>query len=112
EFVPADVARERMRRLTERVEHHALRRHEARVGRVEQVLVDGPSKTDPAMLSGRTRQNKLAHFAPADPQAPPPPGAYADVRITAAAPHWLRGDHVATTSTPPRAKTHIPVTVV
>ena len=31
---------------------------------VEEVLVEGPSKNDAAMWSGRTRQNKLVHFAP------------------------------------------------
>ena len=38
--------------------------HEARVGRIEEVLVEGPSKKDPSVLTGRTRQNKLVHFAP------------------------------------------------
>ena len=32
--------------------------------RIEEVLVEGPSKKDPAVWSGRTRQNKLVHFAP------------------------------------------------
>ena len=43
DFVAADVVQERMTRLTEVVERHALARHEARVGRVEEVLVEGPS---------------------------------------------------------------------
>src|SRR4051812_3617931 len=59
DFVPADVTRERMARLVEVVERHGLAKHEARVGLVESVLVDGPSKKDPAMWSGRTRHNKL-----------------------------------------------------
>jgi tRNA-2-methylthio-N6-dimethylallyladenosine synthase len=63
-FVAPEVARERMDRLVDLVERHALARHEARVGRVERVLVEGPSKKDPAAWSGRTRQNKLVHFAP------------------------------------------------
>ena len=63
DFVAADVAQSRMTRLTEVVERHALARHEARVGRVEEVLVEGPSKKDPTKASGRTRQNKLVHFA-------------------------------------------------
>jgi len=112
DFVPGEVARDRMRRLTERIERHALARHQARVGRVEEILVDGPSKTDPSVRSGRTRQNKLVHFVPLDPTQPPLPGTYTDVRISAAAPHWLRGDYVATTSVPPRVKSRIPVTVV
>jgi len=112
DFVPADAVRDRMRRLTEHVERHALVRHQARVGRVEEVLVDGPSKTDPAVLAARTRQNKLVHFVPRDPTDPPRPGTYADVRVTRAAPHWLRGDHVATTVAPRPTKVRIPVTAV
>src|SRR5581483_8323201 len=64
EFVPAEVTRERMARLTEVVERHALERHRARVGREETILVEGPSKTNAAAWSGRTRQNKLVHFEP------------------------------------------------
>ena len=65
-FVAPEVVQERMQRLVEVVEGHALRKHEARVGRTEELLVEGPSKKDPAMWSGRTRQNKLVHFVPGD----------------------------------------------
>ncbi len=51
-------------RLTAAVERSALAKHEARVGAVEEVLVEGPSKTDPRVWSGRTRHNKLLHFVP------------------------------------------------
>ena len=54
-------------------------RHEARVGRVESVLVEGPSKRDDTRWSGRTTQNKLVHFERADGVAA---GGYADVRVT------------------------------
>ena len=91
DFVAHEVAQDRMRRLVEVVERHALAQHEARVGRVEQVLVEGPSKKDPAMWSGRTRQNKLVHF---DPGVAARVGAMGNVEITAAAPHWLRGEMV------------------
>ncbi|MGH8971991.1 MAG: tRNA (N6-isopentenyl adenosine(37)-C2)-methylthiotransferase MiaB [Acidimicrobiia bacterium] len=93
DFVPAEVTRERMTRLTEVVERSALARHEARVGRVEEVLVEGPSKKDPALTTGRTRQNKLVHFA-LDP--PPPPGSFTTVRVEGAAPHHLRGSPART----------------
>ena len=110
ELVPHDVAQERMRRLVEVVERHALRRHQARVGRVEEVLVDGPSKKDPSVLSGRTRQNKLVHFAA--PDGASEPGALAEVRIVDAAPHWLRGEVVRVVESPRRTRTRIPVAVV
>jgi tRNA-2-methylthio-N6-dimethylallyladenosine synthase len=109
-LVPSEVAQERMRRLVEVVEGHALRRHQARVGRVEEVLVDGPSKKDPSVLAGRTRQNKLVHFAA--PGGASDPGTLVDVRITDAAPHWLRGDVVRMVAPARRARIRIPVAAV
>ncbi len=69
DFVAPEVAKERMRRLGDVVERHALAKHEARVGRIESLLLEGPSKNDATMWSGRTRQNKLVHFSPGE-QAP------------------------------------------
>ena len=89
DFVPADVAQDRMRRLTAVVERHALARHRDRIGRVEEILVEGPSKRDPSRVSGRTRQGKLVHVA-AGPGLDA--GALVHVRVTDAAPHWLRGE--------------------
>ena len=45
----------------------ALARHRARIGLVEEVVVEGPSKKNPRMTSGRTAQNKLVHFAAPSP---------------------------------------------
>jgi tRNA-2-methylthio-N6-dimethylallyladenosine synthase len=104
-FVPAEVTAQRFGRLRVVVERSALERHRARVGRVEEVLVEGPSKRDGATLAGRTRQNKLVHFSPGRPLRP---GTFADVRITGAAPHHLRGELVAVTAAP-RHRTRIPV---
>ena len=97
QFVDPGVVSERFERLRLVVERSALRRHEARVGRVEEVLVEGPSKRDPAVLSGRTRQNKLVHFV-----APRPlrVGSYATVRVTRGAPHFLEGEFVEFISEP------------
>jgi tRNA-2-methylthio-N6-dimethylallyladenosine synthase len=108
--VPPELSQERMRQLVDVVERHALRRHQARVGRVEQVLVDGPSKKDPSVLSGRTRQNKLVHFVA--PDGASDPGGLVEVRVVDAAPHWLRGDVVRVVDTPRRTRTRIPVAVV
>jgi tRNA-2-methylthio-N6-dimethylallyladenosine synthase len=113
EFLPADVTRERMTRLVEVVERHALARHRARVGAVEDVLVEGPSKKDPSVLSGRTRQNKLVHFAPpVHAGTPIGAGDTVEVRVEDAAPHWLRGALVRRVSAARRPRTRIPVTVV
>ncbi|MEZ5247814.1 MAG: TRAM domain-containing protein [Ilumatobacteraceae bacterium] len=79
---------ERFERLRIVVEHSAIARHRARVGRIEEVLVEGPSKRDPSIISGRTRQNKLVHFTPPHPVRT---GAYASVEVSGAAPHHLTG---------------------
>ncbi|HEU5302713.1 MAG TPA: tRNA (N6-isopentenyl adenosine(37)-C2)-methylthiotransferase MiaB [Acidimicrobiia bacterium] len=108
--VPAEVVRERMGRLTEVVEGHALRRHEARVGKVETALVDGPSKTDPSRTSARTGQGKLVHFDAGT--ATIPPGSYVRLEVTRAAPHWLEGTLRGVESTPKPRPVRIPVASV
>src|SRR5213078_2981389 len=55
--VPEDVKRERIERLVETVQRVAERRNRERVGRVEEVLIEGPSRTDESLLRGRTRRN-------------------------------------------------------
>jgi tRNA-2-methylthio-N6-dimethylallyladenosine synthase len=92
DYIPPTVARERMDRLTEVVERHALQRHRSRIGRTEEVLVEGPSKKDPLRLTGRSRQGKLVHFPAGDGAQP---GSYLHVRVLDAAPHWLAGEPVA-----------------
>jgi tRNA-2-methylthio-N6-dimethylallyladenosine synthase len=103
EFVPAAVAADRFARLKAVVERSALLKHQARVGQVEEVLVEGPSKRDKAVTTGRTRQSKLVHFP-----SPLPVGTFADVLVTRAAPHFLLGELVAVTARP-RHRTRIPV---
>jgi tRNA-2-methylthio-N6-dimethylallyladenosine synthase len=105
-FVPADVAAERFERLRVVVERSALAKHRARVGRVEEVLVEGPSKKDPEVVSGRTGQNKLVHFRGAVAT-----GSYALVRVTGAAPHHLRGELLEVTARP-RHRVRIPLSVI
>src|SRR4051794_39950337 len=60
--VPHDVQRERMGRLVELVQRRATERAQRFVGRTMEVLVEGPSRTDPAKLRGRTRHNKTVNF--------------------------------------------------
>jgi tRNA-2-methylthio-N6-dimethylallyladenosine synthase len=104
-FVPADVVADRFERLKVVVERSALARHRDRIGRVEEVIVEGPSRKDPSVLSGRTRQGKLVHFPSETAIAA---GAYAEVRVDAGAPHHLRGELLVVTARP-RHKTRIPV---
>jgi tRNA-2-methylthio-N6-dimethylallyladenosine synthase len=58
-----EVKRERMERLVAAVQRHATERAQRFVGRTMEVLVEGPSRTDPAKLRGRIRHNKTVNFA-------------------------------------------------
>ena len=60
--LPHAVKRERMERLVELVQRRALERSNRFVGTTQEVLVEGPSRTDPARLRGRTRHNKTVNF--------------------------------------------------
>lgn len=104
-LVPQDVIAERFERLRVVVERSALAKHEARVGRIEEVMVEGPSKRDASVSTGRTRQNKLVHFVAPEPFRP---GTYVSTRVTGAAPHFLRGEFVEMLR-PARHRTRIPV---
>src|SRR4051794_11633877 len=65
--LPDDVAHaekvERMERLVEVVQRRARERAQRFVGRTLEVLVEGPSRTDPSRLRGRTRHNKVVNFS-------------------------------------------------
>jgi tRNA-2-methylthio-N6-dimethylallyladenosine synthase len=84
--VSADVKRERIERLVDLVQHVAAARNQERIGRVEEVLVEGPSRTEATLLRGRTRRNTTVNF-----RGTAQPGALVDVRIEAATSTTLRG---------------------
>jgi tRNA-2-methylthio-N6-dimethylallyladenosine synthase len=81
-----EVKRDRIERLVEVVQRVAQRRNEERVGRTEEVLVEGPSRTDPTLLRGRTRRNTTVNFT-----GTAEPGELVEVRIEAATSTTLRG---------------------
>jgi len=85
--VPHAVKRERMERLVDLVQRKATERSQRFVGRTMEVLVEGPSRTDPSRLRGRTRHNKTVNFTGAA-QA----GELADVEITSATSTTLAGE--------------------
>jgi tRNA-2-methylthio-N6-dimethylallyladenosine synthase len=88
--VPEDVKRERIERLVEVVQRVARARNLERVGRVEEVLVEGPSRTDSSLLRGRTRRNTTVNF-----RGTAQPGDLVDVRIEGATSTTLRGTEAA-----------------
>lgn len=106
DFVPEAVIKERFERLKEVLDRSALRKHEARVGRREEVLVEGPSRRNDQMLSGRTRQGKLVHF-PVTTE-PLRAGALVMVDVVHGAPYHLRGE-LSSVVRGPRYKIRIPL---
>jgi tRNA-2-methylthio-N6-dimethylallyladenosine synthase len=84
--VPDEVKHERLERLVSVVQRIAGERNAARVGLVEEVLVEGPSRTDAAVLRGRTRRNTTVNFR-GDAAA----GSLVPVTIEAATSTTLRG---------------------
>lgn len=86
--LPKEVVQERYDRLVDLQERISDERNAEAVGRTEQLLVEGVSKKDPDKLTGRTRGNKLVHFAGGDLAE----GSFATVRITGAHPHHLEGE--------------------
>ena len=85
---PHDAKLRRLQRLQAALEVHVRRIGESRVGTVQRILVEGPSKKDPAELMGRTECNRIVNF-----QGPPRlVGQMIDVVVTQALPHSLRGE--------------------
>jgi tRNA-2-methylthio-N6-dimethylallyladenosine synthase len=88
--IPDEVKHERLERLVEVVQRIAAERNAERVGRMEEVLVEGASRTDPSLLRGRTRRNTTANFAGAAA-----PGTLVDVLVESSTSTTLRGRELA-----------------
>jgi tRNA-2-methylthio-N6-dimethylallyladenosine synthase len=87
QIAPA-LIEERHRRLLEAVNRVAQQKLKALVGRRVQVLVEGPSRKNPARLEGRTRCNKIVVFE----GAPRHCGQVLDLKILDASLSTLYGD--------------------
>ncbi len=85
--LPHAVKRDRMERLVEAVQRCAQERAQRFVGRTMDVLVEGPSRTDPSKLRGRTRHNKTVNF-----EGLAQPGELAHVEIHSATSTTLAGE--------------------
>jgi tRNA-2-methylthio-N6-dimethylallyladenosine synthase len=88
--VPDEVKQERIERLIEVVQRVAGDRNRERIGRIEEVLVEGASRTDAAVLRGRTRRNTTVNFT-----GRAEPGELVPVAIEDATSTTLRGTAVA-----------------
>ena len=88
EQLAQSVKEERNQRLLECVNEIGDRKYGKYVGRNVEILVEGPSKRNPARMSGRTRCNKIVVFEGADRHR----GQVMDVKITRAGSFTLYGD--------------------
>jgi tRNA-2-methylthio-N6-dimethylallyladenosine synthase len=86
-LVPHPVKVERMQQLLEIVQRRARERAQRFVGRTLEVLVEGPSRTDPERLRGRTRHNKAVNFS-----GLAAPGELTEVEIASATSQTLAGE--------------------
>ena len=84
--IAEEVKHERLERLVEVVQRIAAERNDERVGTVEEVLVEGSSRTDARFLRGRTRGNVTVVFT-----GDAAPGELVDVEIASATSTTLRG---------------------
>jgi tRNA-2-methylthio-N6-dimethylallyladenosine synthase len=93
-----DTVNARYRRLAELTRRLSHASNARQVGTVQELLLEGPSKTDEARLSGRTRTNRLVHV-------PRSPGSCAgdlvNARLRDAASHYLLGDLTDEPADPP-----------
>jgi tRNA-2-methylthio-N6-dimethylallyladenosine synthase len=88
--VPEEAKRERIERLIDVVQRVAEARNQERIGRVEEVLVEGPSRNTPELLRGRTRRNTTVNFV-----GTAAAGELVPVTIEAATSTTLRGTQLA-----------------
>lgn len=84
--VPGETVRERFDRLVEVQSAITFERNQARVGRTESVLTEGPSRRDPDVATTRSEGSRIVHV-----RGVFDPGRFMTVRVTRAAPHYLEG---------------------
>jgi tRNA-2-methylthio-N6-dimethylallyladenosine synthase len=86
--VPQEIREERNQRLLAVINEIATRKYSTLVGRQMQILAEGPSKKNPARMTGRTRCNRIVVFDGSERHR----GRLMDVKITRAGSFTLYGD--------------------
>jgi len=89
---PREVKLKRLQHLQATIEENVARISRSMVGKVERILVEGPSRKDPNELSGRTENNRVVNFPAPLASHPRLIGQMIDVKINHAYPHSLRGE--------------------
>jgi len=88
--VPVDIKKQRLAQVQNRLSEMASSISHAMVGTVQRILVERPSRKDPAQMAGRTENNRVVNFD-GNPRLI---GEFINVRITEAMPNSLRGQIV------------------
>jgi tRNA-2-methylthio-N6-dimethylallyladenosine synthase len=88
------VKLKRLQHLQATIEENVARISQSMVGKVERILVEGPSRKDPNELAGRTENNRVVNFPAPLASHPRLIGQMIDVKINHAYPHSLRGELV------------------
>ena len=89
DHVEPTIVQERFDRLVEMQNAITYDRNQARVGLIEQVLTEGPSRRNPNVATTRSEGNRIVHV-----EGIHEPGKFLDLRVTRAAPHYLEGTTV------------------
>lgn len=89
DHVPSGVVQERFDRLVEMQNAITYERNQARVGMIERVLTEGPSRRDHNVATTRSEGNRIVHVGGVFEA-----GQFLDLRVTRAAPHYLEGTPV------------------
>ena len=90
--VPLEIKQARLARLQATINASAKTISDGMVGKVERILVDGPSRKNPGEIAGRTSNNRVVNFSGSRRLV----GELVNVRITAALAHTLRGEVLVT----------------
>lgn len=101
--VPQAVKKARLQRLQAQINRQAQSIAQGMVGSIQRVLVERPSRKDPAMMAGRTENNRVVNFHGNERLI----GQFVDVEITQALPNSLRGEFVDISAPSRRAERDI-----
>ncbi|HVO96039.1 MAG TPA: tRNA (N6-isopentenyl adenosine(37)-C2)-methylthiotransferase MiaB [Terriglobales bacterium] len=86
--IPEDVKKKRLQAVQTLQQSISLRKNRARIGTIDEILIDGPSKLKKEQLMGRTRSNRIVNTSGPDRWV----GQLAPVRITGATANSLIGE--------------------
>ncbi|WP_353570155.1 tRNA (N6-isopentenyl adenosine(37)-C2)-methylthiotransferase MiaB [Candidatus Albibeggiatoa sp. nov. BB20] len=89
--VPADVKKQRLSILQNRINQMSMDISRGMIGSVQKVLVEKPSKKDPTQIAGRTENNRVVNFEGSQALI----GQFVEVKITKALPNSLRGELIS-----------------